>query len=327
MPALLRAGFEAFGWDLCWFDERPLIPAEAHWPVIRKDVRQATPRDLLGFDAVVHLAALSNDPLGEIDPNLTRDINHRASVRIAKMARGAGVQRFVFSSSCSMYGQAGAAALDESAAFNPQTVYAESKVLAERDIALLADETFSPVYLRNATAYGLSPCQRFDLVLPNLSGFAHTTGEVRLQSDGTPWRPLVHIRDICNAVIASLRAPRETIHNEAFNIGRNQDNYQIRDIALAVHRAFEGSQITFGPSSKVPDTRSYRVDFTKAATKLPGFKPEWDLDKGVQECVSEFRRIGLSPFVFQHRVYTRLRQIRHLIEHNQLDEQLRWKAA
>jgi nucleoside-diphosphate-sugar epimerase len=325
MPMLQAAGMDAVGLDVGWYKEGHLVPLESTWQTIVKDVRQLEKADLEGFDAVVHLAALSNDPVGELDRDLTIDINYKATVRLAELARAAGAKRFVFMSSCSMYGRTGEKPLDESATFAPQTAYAESKVLAERDLQKLATEQFSPVYLRNATAYGVSPRQRFDIVVPNLSGFAYTTGEVKLQSDGTPWRPLVHIRDINVAIIAALRAPRDVIHNEAFNIGSNRDNYQIKQIAEAVQLGFPESKITLS-SKPTPDTRSYRVDFSKATKSLVGYAPTWNLEKGVGECAQTYKKIGLTKEQFESRLYTRLRQIKHLLESGSLDEKLYWRA-
>jgi nucleoside-diphosphate-sugar epimerase len=326
MPVLASAGYDAAGLDVCWFDEGRLVPLEGGWKTIRRDVRDVEPDELRGFDAVVHLAALCNDPLGELDPELTLDMNYRATVRLAEVARKAGVARFLFSSSCSMYGVSSAGkALDESADFNPQTAYARSKVLAEKELTAMAGNGFCPVMLRNATAYGISPRQRFDLVVPNLAAHAHVNGEVRLTSDGTPWRPLVHIRDIAAAVLAILAAPVEAVRGQAYNIGRNADNYRIREIAEQVQKAYSDSQLTFGPPS--PDNRSYRVDFTKAETALPGFSPQWDLARGVRECRSAFGDIGLDLATFEDRRYTRLKQIRHLLDRGRIDERLRWREG
>jgi nucleoside-diphosphate-sugar epimerase len=328
MPVLARAGYDATGLDVGWFAEGRLVPPEGKWNTLRRDVRDVEPAELRGFDAVVHLAALCNDPLGELDPELTGDMNYRATVRLAEVAKKAGVSRFLFSSSCSMYGvSSGGNALDETADFNPQTAYARSKVEAERELTAMAGNGhgFCPVMLRNATAYGISPRQRFDLVVPNLAGHAHVNGEVRLTSDGTPWRPLVHIRDIAGAVLAILAAPLDVVRGQAYNIGRNADNYRIREIAVEVQKAYTNSQLTFGPPS--PDNRSYRVDFTKAETSLPGFAPQWDLARGVRECRSAFGDIGLDAATFEDRRYTRLKQIRHLLELGLIDERLRWREV
>jgi nucleoside-diphosphate-sugar epimerase len=328
MPLLSGAGYDATGLDAGWFAEGRLVPLEGQWKTLRRDVRDVEPDELRGFDAVFHLAALCNDPLGELDPELTLEMNYRATVRLAEVARRAGVGRFLFSSSCSMYGVSeGGKALDESADFNPQTAYARSKVLAEQELTAMAGDGdgFCPVMLRNATAYGISPRQRFDLVVPNLAGHAHVNGEVRLTSDGTPWRPLVHIRDIAAAAIAILAAPADAVRGQAYNIGRNADNYRIREIALEVQKAYTGSQLTFGPPS--PDNRSYRVDFNKAETALPGFAPQWDLARGVRECRSAFGDIGLDLATFEDRRYTRLKQIHHLLERGLIDERLRWREG
>jgi nucleoside-diphosphate-sugar epimerase len=328
MPVLTGAGYDATGLDVGWFAEGRLVPPDGKWTTLRRDIRDIETEELRGFDAVVHLAAICNDPLGELDPELTGDMNYRATVRLAEVARKAGVARFLFSSSCSMYGvSAGGNALDETADFNPQTAYARSKVLAERELTAMAGDGdgFCPVMLRNATAYGISPRQRFDLVVPNLAGHAHVNGEVRLTSDGTPWRPLVHIRDIAAACLAILAAPRDVVRGQAYNIGRNADNYRIREIAEQVQKAYSNSQLTFGPPS--PDNRSYRVDFTKAEIALPGFAPQWDLLRGVRECRSAFGDIGLDAATFEDRRYTRLKQIRHLLERGLIDERLRWREV
>jgi nucleoside-diphosphate-sugar epimerase len=327
MPILIEAGYDATGLDVGWFADGQLVPMVGSWTTLRRDIRDVEPDDLRGYDAIVHLAALSNDPLGTLDPELTMDINYRATIRLAEAARKSGVGRFLFSSSCSMYGVAdGPEALDESAQFNPQTAYARSKVEAERDLTAMAkdDPSFCAVMLRNATAYGVSPRQRFDLVVPNLAGHAHVDQEVRLTSDGTPWRPLVHIRDIGAAVLAALAAPRGAVHGQPFNIGRNPDNYRVREIAEKVQGVFEGSRLTIGTSGG--DNRSYRVDFSKAATALPGFSPKWDVDRGVRECRTAFESIRLDRDTFEDRRYTRLKQIRHLLDLGLMGNDLRWKG-
>ncbi len=324
MPLLQQAGYQVTGMDNLWFSQGNLIPYEHSWPVVLKDIREVEAADLEGYWAVIHLAALSNDPVGELDPEITLDINYRATVRLAEIAKQAGVERFIYSSSCSMYGVAETGLVDESADFNPQTAYAESKVQAEKELRLLASDQFSPVYLRNATAFGVSPRQRFDLVLPSLAGYAHTMKEIRMLSDGSPWRPLVHIQDISRAAICCLNARLENIHNEAFNIGSNSENYQVRQIAESVKQAYPDCKLTFGPAPEKPDTRSYCVDFKKVHTKLPGFQTDWTIDEGAKECARAFEAADLSTEDFESRLYTRLKQLRHLMEAGQLDENLRW---
>ncbi len=323
MPMLLRHGYRVDGLDTCWYAHGQLVPLECAWRCIQKDIRDLEPEELSRYWAIVHLAALCNDHVGQLDPDVTLDVNYRATVRLAEMARRVGVRRFVYSSSCSMYGVASRGAADESAPLKPQTAYAESKVLAERELSKLATDRFSPVCLRNATAYGISPRQRFDLVIPSLAGFAHTTGSVRILSDGTPWRPIVHIRDIGRAIRCALEAPQESIHNESFNIGSEDQNFQIRDIAQAVARAFGGCEISYGPPADKPDTRSYQVSFAKARQRLTGFRTSWSVEDGAVECARTFRRIGLTEETFQHRLFTRLKQLRYLIESNVLDGKLR----
>lgn len=292
----------------------------------RGDVRDVTAEALVGFDAVVHLAALSNDPLGNLDPDLTYEINHRASVGLARRARAAGVERFVFASSCSLYGVQGEDVLDETAGFHPITPYGETKVLAERDISALADDDFSPTFMRNATVYGAAPRLRCDVVVNNLLGHAFTTGEVLILSDGTPWRPLVHVRDVSKAFLAVLEAPRDRVHDEAFNVGRTEENYRVSDVAEVVKDAVPGSRVRYAGDGG-PDPRSYRVDCGKIADTLPGFEPTWTVEKGVEELRDAFEAHGLTEDEFEGDRYFRLRRIRTLLDEGRLDGELRWSES
>ena len=326
-PMLLAEGHEIVGLDSDLFRGCTFGPDEpVAVPNLLADLRDVTPEHLQGFNAVVHLAALSNDPLGNINPACTYDTNLHASVQLAQAAKTAGVPRYVYSSSCSVYGASGDAMLGETAAFNPVTPYGESKVQVEAAVAPLADASFSPTFMRNATAYGASPRLRLDLVVNSLVATAHATGEVRVESDGTPWRPLVHVEDICRAFVAVLHAPREAIHNEAFNVGRNEENYQVRDLAAVASEVVPGSRVEYAPGGG-PDARCYRADFSKIRRLVPAFKPRWTVRDGAEELYAAYRRNGLTAVEIDGDRYVRLRRIRSLIDGGALDAALRWNAA
>ena len=323
---LAGIGYEVVGLDSDFFVKNRFFGEVVETHSLTKDLRDIDLDDLRGFDAVLHLAALSNDPLGDLNPQLTHEINYRASMRLARLAKQAGISRFVFSSSCSMYGAAGSEILDENARFNPVTPYAESKVLVEQELPSLADSNFSPVCLRNTTAYGVSPFMRFDVVLNNLVAWAYTTGRVLIQSDGTPWRPLIHIEDICRAFIAVLEAPREAIHNQAFNVGITEENYQVRDLAALVQAIVPGCKIEYSANGG-PDPRSYRVNFNKIKNTLPGFRPEWNIRRGAQEVYAACREVKLTLEEFEGHQYKRITHIQRLLAEGLLDAQLRWTSV
>ncbi len=323
MVSVFRAaGYDVVGLDIGLYDGCDFQAPPDEVPELDVDLRDVTPKHLAGFDAVAHMAALSNDPLGDVNPDITYDINHRASVRLAKAAKEAGVKRFLFSSSCSLYGAGGDAPLDEGAAFNPVTAYGESKILVEKEVAPLADASFSPVYLRNATAYGVSRRLRADIVVNNLVGHAFTTGKVLLQSDGTPWRPLVHLRDIIHAFVAAMEAPKDAIHNQAFNVGRSSENFRIREVANMVAEVVPNCEVAFAPGAS-PDTRNYRVDFRKIETKLPGYKPSWTLRKGIEEIYQAYKQAGLTKEEWLGPRFYRLKTVKAKQESGKLDANLR----
>lgn len=324
---LQERGHRVTGFDTGYFGACALSDAPTADRVIRKDIRDVEARDFEGADAVVHLAGLSNDPMGDLNPQCTYDINAEATRTLALAARAAGVARFAFSSSCSIYGAADPGdVLDESAPFNPVTPYGESKVRSEAILSSLADDVFSPVYLRNATAYGASPKLRADLMVNNLAGYALLTGEVLIKSDGTPWRPLVHVEDICRAFLAVLGAPREAVHDQAFNVGRSGENYQVREVAGMVHEAVPGSRIVYEEGGG-PDLRCYRVDFSRIERGLPEFQPKWTVPAGIEELLAAYRDNGLTSDDFTGSRFIRLKTLKDHVRRGALDERLYWTAA
>lgn len=326
VPMLLAEGFDVVGLDSDLYERSTFGEGIVNVPNIKKDLRDVELQDLRGFDAIIHLAGLSNDPLGDLNPNLTYDINHLGSVRLAELAKKAGVKRFVFSSSCSNYGAGGEDLLNEESAFNPVTPYGISKVRVEQDVSKMADGSFSPTFLRNATAFGVSPRLRFDLVLNNLTAWAFTTGKVFIKSDGTPWRPIVHIADISRAFIAVLKAPVAAVHNQAFNVARNEDNYRIRELADIVKATVPDTVIEYAKDAG-PDKRCYRVDSSKILKTLPSFTPAWDARKGAQELLQAYKKVGLKLDDFEGPKYKRIDHIKMLLNSGRLGPDLRWKPT
>jgi nucleoside-diphosphate-sugar epimerase len=325
-PALLEQGFDVVGVDCGFYRDGWLYNDARSRPLtFTTDVRRISAKHVEGFDAVVHLGELSNDPLGELNEGTTYAINHLGSVSLARACKAANVPRFVYTSSCSVYGAAEEGGdRDEQSAPNPQTAYARCKVLVEREVGALADMGFSPVFLRNATAFGASPRMRFDIVLNNLAGLAWTTREIRMTSDGTPWRPLVHVEDICQAVILALKAPREAVHNQIFNVGDDEQNYRIREIAAIVGQVFDGSAVTFGRPSG--DNRSYRTSFAKIRRHLPEFRCRWPAELGARQLREIFERVAMTEEMFLFRGFTRLEQLKHLMATQQIDADFYWRS-
>ena len=327
VPLLSAAGHDVEGLDLGLYEGCDLGPAPAYPSGASTraayDMRDVTAGQLADYDAVICLAALSNDPLGDLNPGATHSVNLDGTMQLARAAKAAGAGRFLFASSCSLYGAAGSGAVAEDADLYPVTAYGETKVQAERALSALADDDFSPTYLRNATAYGASPRLRLDIVVNNLTAVATTTGEVRLQSDGTPWRPLVHGLDIARAIICALDAPIDAVHNQILNIGDSNQNYRIREIADIIDKIFPGCEITFGTVGA--DNRSYRVSFAKLARHLPSFRCEWDVEKGARQFRALFERVALTREMFDSPGFTRLKQLEYLIKTGQIDQDFYWR--
>jgi nucleoside-diphosphate-sugar epimerase len=322
-PILMERGHEITAVDTGFYKVGWLYNGtELTAKTLNKDIRHITVEDLAGIEAIIHMAELSNDPTGQLSPTITYDINHKGSIRLAELAKQAGVRRFIYMSSCSVYGVASEGDVTEETGVNPQTAYAECKTLVERDLKPMADDNFSPTFMRNATAFGASPRMRFDIVLNNLSGLAWTEKQIKMTSDGTPWRPLVHALDIAKALYCVLEAPRDIVHNQVFNVGDTANNYQVKQIAEIVADVFKGCELSFGDSGS--DNRSYRVSFEKINTQLPGFKCDWNAERGAQQLFDIFSQIDMTQEIFQSRGFTRLKQLEYLIRTQQIDQDFFW---